>query len=179
MSAPPRDAAESPTQASPPSGSPPSPSRPLVTAYYVVLAVVTAAVVAFSAAAGSKKHAEPTVAGGYDVTGGVSCLGSSFDLAQSGQFVDLTNPQGTLSGTLTLKSGRLTGTVNCLDHTKAPIQTSFSNGNLVGTIGPTAMAAQLKRDPPPAGSPKPRAPASISGTYGLSPSSACLGTTVI
>jgi Kef-type K+ transport system membrane component KefB len=146
-----------------------------MTAYYAVLIALTAAVVVFSTAAGSSRHAQPTIAGGYDVSSGTACLGSKFDLVQSGQFVDLSNPQGTLNGTLKLGNGKLTGNVSCVNHATAPIDARPSNGNLVGTIGAVPVSAQLKRDPPPAGAPKPRPPGSIAGIYALAPSSACLG----
>ena len=92
---------------------PPPPPRSRVASYYVILLLATAAVVAAVIAAGSGKHGSPTLAGGYDVSAGTACLGAKANLAQSGEFVTLSNTQGTLSGDLTLKHSRLTGTVKC------------------------------------------------------------------
>src|SRR5947209_20190619 len=166
------------SEGKPASRRPGSPSRFFVIAYYALLVLVTGVVVVIAATTGSRKHAQPALAGGYDVSAGATCLGPTFDLQQSGQFVDLSNVQGTVGGGLTFKHGSLTGTAKCVNQAKAPVRARFSNGNLLGTVGGVALAAQLKRDPPPAGTPRPRSPGSIAGTYGLAPSSACLGTTV-
>ena len=149
-----------------------------VAVYYAILAPVTAAVIVIVIAAGSGKHAEPTIAGGYDTAAGRACLGGKFDVTQSGQFVSFDNAQSTLSGNLRLKTGRLTGTVHCVDRVPAAIDARFSAGTLHGTIGGGLMSAQLRRSPPPPGAPKPLAPGSISGAYQLAPSSACLGASV-
>ena len=155
---------------------PPPPSR--VAVYYTLLGLVTTAVVVAVLVAGGGKHAEATVAGGYDVSAGTGCLGAKAILIQSGQFVTLANTQGTLAGELTLKRGLLTGTVNCVHRARARIRARFVNGVLVGTIGASPLAAQLKRDPPIPGAPQPRVPGSIAGIYQLTPTSSCLGTSI-
>ncbi len=151
---------------------------PRVAIYYAILVPVTAAVIAIVIAAGSGKHAEPAIAGGYDAAAGRGCLGGKFDVTQSGQFVSLDNAQSTLSGNLKLKQGRLTGTVHCVNHAPGAIDARFRAGTLEGTIGGGPMSAQLRRSPPPPGAPKPLAPGSINGNYQLAPSSACLGASV-
>src|SRR6476660_6763677 len=108
-----------------------------MTIYYAVLALLTAAVAAIVISAGHDEKAQPSIAGGYDATGPVACLGApppkpagaplpitaptqpavlgpSFDVKQSGQFVNLSNTQGTLGGKLRLKNGKLTGDVSCV-----------------------------------------------------------------
>ena len=155
---------------------PPPPSR--VAVYYVVLILVTAAVVIGVIVAGSGKHAQPTIAGSYDVSSGAACLGAKAFVVQSGQFVSLSNTQGTLSGELTFKHGRLTGTADCIGHRTAAIDAHAANGLLLGTIAGLPLAAQLKGDPPTPGVPLPRAPGSIAGIYTLTPTSNCLGTNV-
>ena len=155
---------------------PPPPSR--VAVYYVILILVTAAVVIGVIVAGSDKHAQPTVAGSYDVSSGAACLGAKAFVVQSGQFVSLSNTQGTLGGELTFKHGQLTGTADCIGHAQAAIDAHVVNGLLLGTIGGRPLAAQLKGDPPAPGVPLPRAPGSISGIYTLTPTSKCLGTKV-
>ena len=154
---------------------PPPPPRSRVATYYVILLLLTAAVVSAVIAAGSGKHGAPTLAGGYDVSAGTACVGAKVNLAQSGEFVTISNTQGTVGGDLTLKHSRLTGTVKCVSHASAPIDASFANGILQGTIGGQPLNAELKRDPPTPGAPAPRAPGSVSGPYALAPSSSCLG----
>src|SRR5690242_2907889 len=155
---------------------PPPPSR--VAVYYVALILATAVVVIGVISAGSGKHAQPTIAGSYDVSSGVACLGTKAFVVQSGQFVSLSNTQGTLGGELTFKHGQLTGTADCIGHAQAAIDAHAVNGLLLGTVGGRPLAAQLKGDPPTPGVPLPRAPDSISGIYTLSPTSNCLGTNV-
>ncbi len=157
---------------------PEPPPRSRVAIYYTFLIAVTAAVVAVVLISGSGKHAEASVAGGYDVTSGTACLGAKTILVQSGRFVSISNTQGTLGGQLTLKRGRLTGSVDCLGHQRAAMDAHFANGVLTGTIGGQPLAAELKRDPPVPGVPQPRVPGSVAGVYQLSPTSNCLGTSI-
>ena len=97
-----------------------------LTLYYIFLAVVVAAVAAIVFAAGEDEQAQPSIAGGYDLQGPNACFGDppapapgeplpptappqsqvsgpSFDVKQSGQFVNLSNTQGTLGGKLRLE----------------------------------------------------------------------------
>jgi Kef-type K+ transport system membrane component KefB len=143
--------------------------------HYAVLGLVTAAVVVFVFSSGTSKHAQKQIAGGYDVSAAATCLGPKMELAQSGQFVTISNAQSTLSGALKWKNGRLSGTVHCLRGASAQIDARAANGVLAGSLGGLLMAAELKRDPPEPGAPKPRAPRSVGGEYQLAPSSACLG----
>src|SRR5947209_5283725 len=96
MSTPTSQVADAPGQGRTASGSPGSPSRLFVIVYYAVLAIFTAVVVVIAVTAGSSKHAQPAIAGGYDVTSRSACLGPTFDLAQSGRFVDVSNVAGTV-----------------------------------------------------------------------------------
>jgi Kef-type K+ transport system membrane component KefB len=146
-----------------------------VAVYYAALILLTTAVVAIVIVAGHGKHGQTSLAGGYDVSAGSACLGGKADLTQSGQFVSISNTAGTLGGDLTLKKDRLTGTVQCVNHTSLPIDARSSGGFLQGTIGSGPLTAELKRDAPAAGAPAPRVPSSIASAYALAPSSACLG----
>jgi Kef-type K+ transport system membrane component KefB len=176
-----------------------------------VLAVVTATVCAIVFAKGQNEHPQPPIAGGYDAAAPNACLGKtppppkgpplpktappqspvngpSFDLKQSGQFVNLTNFARTLGGKLRLHdkalaggAHRLTGTVSCVngkDLHFAGTATPGAKAALAGKLGGLPVAAQLKRDPPDPGTPKPRAPGSIGGVYKLSPRSTCFGGSV-
>lgn len=146
-----------------------------LTVHYALLGVVTAAVVIFVFTSGTSKHAQKQIAGGYDVSAATVCLGPKMELAQSGRFVTISNAQSTLSGALKWENGRLSGTVHCLHGASARIAARVASGLLVGSLGRLPVAAELKRDPPEPGAPKPRAPRSVGGEYQLAPTSACLG----
>src|SRR5690348_6051718 len=107
-----------------------------MTVYYAVLAVVTAAVAAIVISVGHDEKARPSIAGGYDARAAVPCLGSSFDVKQSGEFVNFTNNQSTLSGRLKLASrGKLTGDVDCVGGGSAHFTGTAANGSIEGTVG--------------------------------------------
>src|SRR3954463_12654043 len=173
-----------------------------MTIYYAVLALVTAAVAAIVISAGHDEKAQPTIAGGYDAAAPVACLGPpppkpagaplpptapgqpavngpSFDVKQSGEFVNFTNSQNTLGGKLRLRDrGKLTGDVDCVNGKGAHFTGVVSTGRqgvIAGMLGGRRVVADLHRDPPEPGTPKPRAPGNIAGTYKLSPRSACFG----
>src|SRR5436305_3731005 len=143
--------------------------------YYALLGIVTTLVVIWVVSQGSHRHAQVQIAGGYDVTAGATCLGQQFNIAQSGQFATLDDPQGGASGKLSFKNSRLTGTVDCADHASRRVDLAYSGGSLIGTIGGAPASAQFRRDPPAPGAPKPKAPPSIAGDYQLAPGSQCLG----
>src|SRR2546423_10848005 len=101
----------------------PAGTRRLVV-FYVILAVITAAGVILVINQGKDEKAQPRIAGGYDAAAPTPCLGKtpsptgaplpptapaqpavagpSFDVKQSGQFVNLSNVQNTLGGKLRL-----------------------------------------------------------------------------
>jgi Kef-type K+ transport system membrane component KefB len=182
-------------------------SKGRMTIYYVVLAAITAVVAVIVISAGKDEHAQKSVAGGYDATAPVACIGApppkptgaplpvtapaqatvngpSFDVKQSGEFVNLTNTQGTLSGPLRIEGGsgdgprKLTGDVNCVNGKTAHfvgLITPGAKGAIAGKLGSEQLTANLRRDPPDAGAPKPRAPGNLEGPYKLSPRSTCFG----
>jgi Kef-type K+ transport system membrane component KefB len=143
--------------------------------FYPTLAVIAAIVVSIAISAGQDVDPQKSIAGGYDATGAITCLGPRVDVKQSGKFVSFSNPLGKLGGALEVDDGHLTGDVKCIDGKTQPIDARSVNGNLVGTIGGQRVTLALKRDPPPAGTPKPYIPGSIEGEYKLSPRSECLG----
>jgi Kef-type K+ transport system membrane component KefB len=182
-----------------------------VIAFYVVLALVSVAVVVVVVNEGRHEKALPSIAGGYDASAPNSCLGPvplpargaplpptapaqlapagpSFNVLQSGQFVNFTNNRQTLGGQLrmhprTLSNGghSLTGTVDCASggrHLKLKaIAVAGAKGTIEGTLGGRSFTAAFKRNPPAPGAPQPRTPAAIGGTYALSPNSTCFGGT--
>jgi Kef-type K+ transport system membrane component KefB len=185
---------------------PPRPRR--LIAFYVVLAAVTAAVAIVVISAGQDEQGQPSIAGGYDATEANPCLGPapepvegpplpgtappqpqlagpSFDVKQSGEFVNLSNTQGSLGGKLRLEPGdddegprRLHGDIACVNGETADLEgtaTPGQKGRIEGTLGGQPVAADLKRDPPDPGAPRPRVPGSIEGLYKLSPRSTCFG----
>jgi K+:H+ antiporter len=115
----------------------------------------------------------------------VAAAGPSFNLLQSGQFVNFTNNQNTLGGQLRLNdqtlagnAHRLTGTVSCVSggsqHLDA-IATPGAKASINGTLGGLAFNASFTSAPPAAGAAAPRTPTNIQGTYALSPASTCFG----
>jgi hypothetical protein len=115
-----------------------------VAAYYVALILATAAVVIGVIVAGSGKHAQPTIAGSYDVSSGAACLGTKAFVVQSGQFVSLSNTKGTLGGELTFKHGQLTGTADCISQAQAAIHAHVVDGLLLGTVGGRPLACRCR-----------------------------------
>jgi Kef-type K+ transport system membrane component KefB/nucleotide-binding universal stress UspA family protein len=161
---------------------PPAPDTPRSTstrrflAIYAALAVAVAVCIPLSIAAGTKKHAQPSIAGGYDTQGQTDpCLGRSFDIAQSGQFVDVSNAEQTLSGKLRLHGHDLTGTIDCTGGAKRDAHLRVSAETLSGSLGGAPLTAVRKREPPDPGARASRAPGSVNGDYVLSPPSQCLG----
>ena len=177
--------------------------------FYVILAAITVAVVIVVIDKGRNEKPQPAIAGGYVSAVAAPCIGPvpkpvgglplpptaptqlpatgpSFNVLQSGQFVNFTNNQSTLGGKLrldekTLPSGghRLTGNVECvsgggsvkLDAVAIP----GAKGSITGTLGGLPFTAALKSAPPAAGAAAPRTPTNVQGTYALSPSSTCFG----
>ncbi|HEY1520301.1 MAG TPA: cation:proton antiporter [Solirubrobacteraceae bacterium] len=177
--------------------------------FYAILAVIGVAVVIFVVSKGGNEKAQPAIAGGYTVSAANPCVGPvpkpaggiplpatapaqvaaagpSFNILQSGQFVNFTNNQNTLGGQLRLdektlpgNSHRLTGTVNCVSGGRSlnldAIATSGAKASIVGTLGGLPFSANFKTGPPPPGATAPRTPTNIQGTYTLSPASTCFG----
>src|SRR5439155_8471639 len=64
---------------------------------------------------------------------------------------------------------------NCKTQHFSGTVTPGSKGAIAGALGGQQMMANLRRDPPEPGTPKPRAPGNIDGIYKLSPRSTCFG----
>ena len=176
--------------------------------FYAVLAAITVAVVAIVVSAGQDEHGLKSIAGGYDAAAPIACLGTppkptlgpplpatapaqpkvagpSFDVKQSGQFVNLTNVQGTLKAKLRLSeknlpggTHRLSGDVSCVNGKTQHFEGTATPGNkgiITGKLAGVTLLANLKRDPPDAGTPAPRVPGSINAIYKVSPRSTCFG----
>jgi Kef-type K+ transport system membrane component KefB len=152
------------------------PARRLIV-YYAILAACTIVVVVVVFAAGSDENTQPSIAGGYDVAPpAAGCTGLQMDVSQSGQFVGLRRPDGTVLSRARLRDGRLKGDVQCVGGGQRALVAAVAvKGVLAGTLGGAPLRAELKRDPPPPGALRPRPPPSIAGTYKLSPRSDCLG----
>src|ERR1700716_3416653 len=101
-------------------------------AFYVAMAAIAVAVVIVVVNRGVSEKAQPAIAGGYDASAANGCLGAvapkaagaplpapppaqpapsgpSFNLLQSGQFLNITNNQGTLSGQLRMHPAATAG----------------------------------------------------------------------
>jgi Kef-type K+ transport system membrane component KefB len=176
--------------------------------FYAILAVVGVAVVIFVVSKGGNEKAQPSIAGSYTLSAADPCIGPvpkpaggvplpptaptqvaatgpSFNLLQSGQFVNFTNNQNTLGGQLRLSDNtlpgnahRLTGTVNCVSGGSMKldaIATPGAKAAITGTLGGTPILASFSGAPPAPGAAAPRTPQNIQGTYALSPASTCFG----
>src|SRR5687767_6190024 len=150
-------------------------NRRTLIAIYVVMAIAVATVAAVVITAGQDLEPEPPIAGGYDLAQPDPCLGASFDLRQSGEFVNLENAGGTLGGALRTDQGVLTGDVSCVDGGTAELRAEAGSEGMQGTVGGDPFEAELTRDPPRAGVPRPRSPGSVEGEYELTPRLPCLG----
>jgi K+:H+ antiporter len=180
-----------------------------LTTFYAIVAVIGVAVVIFVVNKGGNEKAQPSIAGGYALAAASPCIGPvpkppggiplpptaptqvpasgpSFNVLQSGQFVNFTNNQNTLGGKLRLNettlpggSHRLTGDVNCVSGGRSlhldAIATPGAKASIAGTLGGLPFAASLTSAPPAAGAAAPRTPTNIQGTYALSPASTCFG----
>ncbi len=176
--------------------------------FYAILAVIAVAVVIFVVDKGGSEKAQPAIAGGYTASTPSPCIGPvpkpvggtplpatapaqaaatgpSFNVLQSGQFVNFTNNQGTLGGKLRLNekalpgnAHRLTGNVGCVNGKSLSldaIAVPGAKGVIKGTLGGVPFAAALKSAPPGPGAAAPRTPSNIQGTFALSPASTCFG----
>ncbi len=143
-------------------------------AFYVFLAAVVVAGVSLSIAAGGDEEAQPSIAGGYKLAEN-ECLGSGFNLLQSGQFVSLENPEESLGGALRFRDGRLTGDVDCVQGGSKELDATIHGASISGTIGEDRFETTEKDDPPEPGARKPQVPDSVAGDYKTEPQSECLG----
>src|SRR3984885_2025698 len=176
--------------------------------FYGIVAVIAVAVVIFVVDKGGSEKAQPAIAGGYAASAANPCIGPvpkpaggiplpstapaqaaatgpSFNVLQSGQFVNFTNNQGTLGGKLRLsgtalagKAHRLTGNVSCVNGKSLSlnaIAVSGAKGSIAGTLGGVPFSAALKSAPPAPGAAAPRTPSNVQGTFALSPASTCFG----
>jgi Kef-type K+ transport system membrane component KefB len=176
--------------------------------FYAIIAAIGVAVVIFVVDKGGSEKAQPSIAGSYTVSAASPCIGPSpkpaggvplpstaptqvaapgpsFNLLQSGQFVNFTNNQNTLGGQLRLNqttlagnSHRLTGTVNCVSGGSQKLEaiaTPGAKAAIKGTLGGAPFAAAFSAAPPAPGAAAPRTPTNIQGKYALSPASTCFG----
>ena len=142
---------------------------------YFVLTLLLAVVSVFVLAAGADREPQPAVAGGYAVLDGQACLGEALELSQSGQFIGLSNGEGTLGGKLELDEEELTGDVSCVGGASAELDATVAEERLEGTLGGRPVNAELTRGPSGLTARTSRQPGSVAGEYELVPRSACLG----
>jgi Kef-type K+ transport system membrane component KefB len=130
-----------------------------------VIAFLVAAIV-ISITAGHDEHAAPNIAGFY--TSNSPCLGKSFKLVQSGQFVDVS---GGVSGKLRLRHGKVSGTVHCAAGGSATVSLAVlakgSKAKLAGPVGSEQATARFAEAlPAPGSSAKPPPKRTSEQTFG-------------
>lgn len=135
----------------------PAPPRRRLVIYYAVLVAVTAAVATVTLSIGSGRHAQPNIAGTYNVTAGSSCVGSTLTVVQSGQYVDLENASGSTTAHLTFKHGRLYGSVRCGTRGATPINAAVAGGEIKAVSGVPLAAVFTRPLPPPGAAPTAKA----------------------
>jgi Kef-type K+ transport system membrane component KefB len=150
-------------------------SRRHLALYYAALALAVLIVVLAVAALAQRATAEEAIAGTYNVIAGQECVGRVVAIRQSGEFVTLQRSDDSSAGRLRLRSGRLTGTVNCSDGAARELRAAVGGERVRGTLGERPFAAVFADEPPEPGAQPPRAPGSITGDYRLTPTSLCLG----
>ena len=182
-------------------------ARRLIT-FYAIIAAIGVAVVIFVVDKGGNEKAQPSIAGSYTLAAAAPCIGPvpkpaggaplpstaptqvaaagpSFNILQSGQFVNVTNNQNTLGGQLRLSgktlgnhSHQLTGTVSCVSGPSLKldaIATPGAKASITGTLGGAPFVANFSAAAPAPGAAAPRTPQNVQGTYALSPASTCFG----
>src|SRR5215217_5001098 len=117
---------------------------------YAVLAAFLAVCATISIYAGNNEHPPPAIAGIYNSKS--DCLGSSFQVRQSGQFVNLsTGPDGKYR----LQHDRIHGDVTCADGGAVALDLSVAgdaaNRQLVGTVGGQQVTAKFSEALPEPG----------------------------
>src|SRR5215470_1783894 len=92
--------------------------RRAIVGTYLVLGVLAAIAIALSLHAGRDRVPTPSAAGPYTATGpAAGCLGASFTVNQSGEFVTIDAP-GEAGGPLRIGDGVMRGTLDCKDGSR-------------------------------------------------------------
>ena len=152
-------------------------SKRRITIFYVFL-FAGAAIAAFIAfGAGEDEKAAPPFAGTYLFEEENACLGEAFIVKQSGEFINLSNADETVSGSLRYEPPGLTGDAGCTDGSSQEVDATVApeDETIEGTIGGDEFIATLDADPPPPGTPQLKPPDSIASLYTIAPRSTCLG----
>ena len=137
--------------------------------YYVVARRVVAVVVTVRARPAGRGVAAARDRRRLPRRASPACLGSDFDVKQSGHSSPSTAPTAS-GGALRFEHGRLTGDVTCVDGRQAPLDARVRRRHRRAPRRRSACAPTLVRDPPAPGAQKPRVPAGIGGDYTLAPS---------
>src|SRR5581483_4866908 len=113
----------------------------LVSGYAIVLAILAAAI-ATSITIGHGRHATPALGGFYSSSS--TCLGKSFKLVQSGEFLDVS---GGASGKLRYRHGRIRGSLDCAGGGAAAVDLGVTgkgtSAELAGTVGAQQATAKF------------------------------------
>ena len=152
-------------------------SKRRLTIFYVCLFVGAAIATVVAFGAGEDEKAAPPIAGTYLFEEKNPCLGEGFLLNQSGEFVNLSNAEETISGSLRYEPPTLTGDATCLDGSTEEMDATVApeDETIEGSLAEGDFTATLDGDPPPPGTPQLKPPDSIASPYTIAPRSTCLG----
>ena len=149
-----------------------------LTRFYAWLGVFAVVGLTSAFVIGSDKSPQTDYSGRYAVDASAGCLGRTFDLRQSGQFAALETVGGAANGSLRVDDGAITGTIECVDGSEDEADLRARTGRIDGTIGRKTLVASRVADAPPPEEQSSVRPPDLGGTYELTPSSPCLGTSI-
>ena len=141
----------------------------------LALALIAAIALPVILTAGDDLDPEADIGGRYAVSAGEECLGATFDLQQSGQFISLSRPDGDEIGRLRARDGDLSGDVECRDGDSLPVTATAHGTQISGSLGVIGLSAERTREFDAVSGREPTDPSDVDGDYMLSPESVCLG----
>jgi Kef-type K+ transport system membrane component KefB len=136
---------------------------------YAVVAFFLAVAAIVSINVGRGLEHQPEIAGVYTASPS-ACLGGSFELTQSGQFVEL-DGRGPVRGSLRLRDGRLEGEVTCRDGARTDVDLAVSGAESEAAFSGVILDQQVEAAfagelPEPGASAQPAKKRSAEETFG-------------
>ena len=115
-----------------------------------MLATFLVIAITVSISLGSSRDHAPPIGGMYVASSAASCFGRTFELDQSGVFVDIAGTEGG-SAKLRFEDGKLTGTAECTDGSTGDVALTVSGSEEDARVSGNVAGQPLEaRIPPPA-----------------------------